>query len=99
MNNLESAKNNLINELKNMPYTRRDLLGNAACARKIRELIIANILNMVEQSTCVDELNDLMVVELGVLEEDFKKEILPLIDTFYKAKKLIDCGYCNELYS
>ena len=99
MTNLENSKQNLLHEFESMPHTRRDLLGNAACARKIRELIIANILNKVKQSTCVDELNDLMVVELGVLEEDFKKEILPLIDTFYKAKKLIDCGYCNELYS
>jgi hypothetical protein len=96
MNNLESARNSLINELETMSHTRRDLLGNAACARKTRELIIAYIRNNYGQNECLDELNSIMV-GLGVLEKDFEKEVLPLIDTYYKAKELIDKGYCNSL--
>jgi len=96
MTNLENSKQNLLHEFESMPHTRRDLLGNAACYRKIRELIICYILNGENQRTCIDEMKCLMI-DSKVLEEDFKKEILPLIDAFYKAKDLIDKGYCTEL--
>ena len=46
MTDLERAEQTLRSELKDQPYTRHDLLGNAACARKIRNVIIAHILIM-----------------------------------------------------
>lgn len=85
----------MYDEFERMPHTRYDLLGNAACGRKIKRLIIAYILERAESSTCKDEIKSLMI-EFGVSEEMFEKEIMPEIDTFYKAKELIDQGYCSE---
>lgn len=96
MADLERAKQNLCDEFERMPHTRRDLLGNAACDRKIRGLILAYILEGILQNTCEAETRTLMI-DSGVLEENFKKEIIPLINAYYKAKELIDAGYCNDL--
>ena len=41
MTRLENAKDVLCQEFERFPYTRNDLLGNAGCARKIREVIIS----------------------------------------------------------
>ena len=96
MTDLERAKLILIQELENMPHTRYDLLGNAACGRKIKNVIKAYILEHFEQSICMSELKSLMI-ESGVSEESFEKEIIPEIDIFYRAKALLDEGYFNEL--
>ena len=39
MADLEGARQNLQKEFERMPHTKHDLLGNAACGRKIKELI------------------------------------------------------------
>ena len=93
---LEEAKQKLREELECMPHTRFDLLGNAACGRKIRNIIIAYIFKDISQSECTDEIKALMI-ESGVLEKNFEEEIKPYIDVNYKAKELIDKGYCNEI--
>lgn len=96
MSDLERAKLSLRNDFEKMPYTRIDLLGNAACSRKIRSLIVAYILDGIELTTCNEETKSLMI-ESGVSDESFEKEIKPEIDAYYKAKDLIDKGYCNDL--
>lgn len=96
MNELEEAKQILREEFQRMPHSRHDLLGNAACGRKIRILIIAYILENVSQKICVEDIKRIMLEE-GVIKEDFEKEIVSYIDTYYKAKELIDRGYCKEL--
>ena len=96
MIDLEEAKQNLRDELENMPHTRNDLLGNAACGRKIRALIVAQILDGATISICIDEMKSLML-EYGVIADKFNKEIIPEISVYYKAKELIDNGYCDDL--
>jgi methyl coenzyme M reductase beta subunit len=96
MNELENAKQNLREEFQRMPHSRHDLLGNAACGRKIKNLIIAYILENVSQNTCVENIQRIMLEE-GVIKEDFEKEIVSYIDAYYKAKELIDRGYCKDL--
>lgn len=78
-----------------MPHTRYDLLGNAACGRKIKELIMAYIKDGVAQDKCMTEIKSQMV-DFGILENNFEKEIVPYIDAYYKAKELIDKGYCKN---
>ena len=58
--------------------------------------ITAYILNGIELTTCNEETKSLMI-ESGVSDESFEKEIKPEIDAYYKAKDLIDKGYCNDL--
>ena len=96
MSDLEKARLILQRELVENPHTRKDLLGNAACGRKIRNLIIQFILAKKDQGQCLDELKVLML-NSGVMEDDFEKEIVPFVDTYFKAKELIDAGYCNDL--
>ena len=96
MSDLEKAKQRLLEEFQLQPHTKSDLLGNAACGRKIRALIIQYILSAKVQSICYDEIKTLMI-DSGVVEEQFEKEIAPNIDAYYKAKELIDAGYCNDL--
>ena len=98
MNELEKAKRYLIDEFEKMPHTRRDLLGNAACGRKIKNLIIAFLKAKKPQSTCVTEMKSLMI-DSGVKEESFEMELIPYIDSWYKAKDLLDNGYCKDLVS
>lgn len=95
MTELERAKLTLIDEFEMMPHTRKDLLGNAACARKIKDLIMSFVKENAEESTCKDEMKSLMI-ESGVSEENFEKEIIPEINVYYKAKELIDKGYYND---
>ena len=95
MTNLERAKQNLREEFERMPHTQYDLLGNAACSRKIRAVIMAYVSDGVMLSTCRDEVKSLMV-DSGVSEENFEKEIMPEIVGYYKAKELIDYGYFNR---
>ncbi len=45
-------------------------------------------------STCRDEVKSLMI-NSGVSEKSFEKEIVPEISVYYKAKELIDNGYFN----
>ena len=94
MTDLERAKQNLREEFERMPHTQYDLLGNAACSRKIRALIMAYILESAMLSTCRDEVKSLMI-DSGVSEKIFEKEIMPEISVYYKAKELIDTGYFN----
>ena len=96
MTDLEKVEQELINELKEYHYTRYDLLGNAACARKIRNVITAHILIKHTQGECEEAMKTLMIGSL-VTEKDFKSVIVPYIDVYYKAKELIDKGYCNDL--
>ena len=79
-----------------MPHTRRELLGNATCERKIRAVIIARILHKTLYGDCVELMKSLMTGE-GVSKNDFEAEIIPYIDLYYKAKELIDKGYCDDL--
>ena len=95
MTNLERAKESLREEFERMPHTRYDLLGNAACNRKIRAVIMAYVSEGVMVSTCKDEVKSLMA-DSGISEEDFEKEIMPEIVGYYKAKELIDNGYFNS---
>ncbi len=81
MTELERAKQRLYEEFENMPHTRYDLLGNAACGRKIRNLITAYIVEQKQQSECVAEIKSLMI-DSGVVEENFEKEIVPYIDAY-----------------
>ena len=83
-------------EFARQPHTRNELLGNAACGRKIRKLIISHILKGEIQSECVEAMKSLMI-ESGVSSKSIDDEIIPYIDTYYKAKELIDNGYCNDL--
>jgi len=94
MTDLERAKLSLREEFERMPHTRYDLFGNAACSRKIRELIMAYILESATLCICRDEVKSLMI-ESGVSEKIFEKEIIPEISVYYKAKELIDNGYFN----
>lgn len=96
MTRLENAKDALCQEFERFPYTRNDLLGNAGCARKIREVIISFIIAQQAYGTCLDETRSLMI-DHGVTEEVFEDKIAPYIDAFYKAKELIDAGYCDKL--
>ena len=96
MTELEESKLILQREFADSPHTKKELLGNAACCRKIRNLIIQFILAKKDHGQCLDEIKALML-NFGVMEDDFVKEIIPFIDAFYKAKELIDRGYCNEL--
>lgn len=96
MNDLERAEQTLRNEFIDQPHTKHDLLGNAACARKIRNLIVAYIKDNIEKSKCSVEIKSLML-DSGVAEEYYLKEIEPYIDSFYRAKELIDYGYCDVL--
>ena len=95
MTELERAKQRLCEEFENMPHSRYDLLGNAACGRKIRAFIIANINEHIPQGDCTAEMRTLMI-DSGVVEENFEKDIAPYIDTYFKAKELIDKGYCKD---
>ena len=83
-------------EFQNMPHTRTELLGNAACERKIRSVIIAHIIKGDLKGECIQSMKDLMIEE-GVSKDSFKVEIDPYIDLYYKAKELIDNGYCEGL--
>ena len=94
MTDLERAKQSLQEEFERMPHTQCDLLGNAACNRKIRTLIMTYILDDAALSTCEDELKSLMI-DSRIAEKSFEKEILPEIIVHYKAKELIDNGYFN----
>ena len=96
MSDLEKAKQRLFEEFQLQPHTRYDLLGNATCGLKIRTLIIQYILSAKVQSICYDEIKSLMI-DSGVVEEQFEKEIAPYIDAYYKAKELLDAGYCDKL--
>lgn len=96
MTRLENAKDVLCQEFERFPYTRNDLLGNAGCARKIREVIISYIIAQQTFDTCLVEARNLMI-DHGVAEEAFEDKIVPYIDALYKAKELIDAGYCDEL--
>lgn len=96
MNELDDAKAALIYEFEHLLHTRKDLLGNAACGRKIHNVIIEYIRANETQASCVNGLRSLML-DSGVLEEDFNREILPEISAFYRAKELIDAGYFNWL--
>ena len=96
MTDIERARQSLRNEFELMPHTQYDLLGNAACSRKIRLLITAYILDGIAQNTCRDEIKSLMI-DSGVSDDSFEKEIMPEIAAYYKAKELIDKGYCNYL--
>lgn len=96
MTDLDRVEQTLRNEFIDQHYTRHDLLGNAACARKIKDVIIAHILLKHLQRECVEAMKSLMM-ELFVAEDDFKDVIVPCIDVYYKAKELIDKGYCNDL--
>lgn len=96
MKNIEDAKQILVNEFNDAPYTRNDLLGNAACNRKIKDLIICYILNRISQAECEKEIRTLMI-DSKVLEEKIENDILPLIDMYYKAKELVDAGYFINL--
>jgi hypothetical protein len=96
MEDLERLEQVLREEFENHPYTRHDLLGNSSCERKINNVIIAHILNNHLQSECKDTMCSLMTDSL-VVEEDFENEITPRIDAYYKAKELIDKGYCKDL--
>lgn len=93
---LENAKEVLCQEFERLPYTRNVLLGNAGCARKIREVIISFIIAQQTFDTCLVETRNLMI-DYGVAEEAFEARIAPYIDAFYKAKELIDAGYCEEI--
>lgn len=96
MTGLEESKLILQREFVDSPYTRKNLLGNAACSRKIRNLIIQFILAKKDYVQCIDEIKALML-NSGIMEDDFIKEIVPFIDAYYKAKELIDAGYCKDL--
>lgn len=95
MTDLERAKQILREEFERMPHTKKDLLGNAACGRKIREFIMAYISNGATLSTCGDEARSLMI-DSGVSEESIEKEIMPEIAAYYRAKELADNGYFNN---
>ena len=95
MTDLERTKENLQEEFERMPHTQYDLLGNAACNRKIRALIMAYISDGATLSTCGDEIKSLMI-ESGVSVDNFEKEIMPEITVYYKAKELIDNGYFTD---
>lgn len=94
MTDLERAKQSLQEGFERMPHTQYDLLGNAACSRKIRTLIMTYIMESATLSTCRDEVKSLMI-NSGVSEKSFEKEIVPEISVYYKAKELIDNGYFN----
>ena len=61
MTDLERAKQSLQEGFERMPHTRYDLLGNAACSRKIRTLIMTYIMESATLSTCRDEVKSLMI--------------------------------------
>lgn len=96
MTRIEESELLLQGEFVDYPHTRKDLLGNAACCRKIRNLIIQLIVAKMDHNQCLGEIKALML-NSGVMEDDFEKEIVPFVDTYYKAKDLIDAGYCNDL--
>ena len=55
---------------------------------------MAYILESATLCICRDEVKSLMI-ESGVSEKIFEKEIIPEISVYYKAKELIDNGYFN----
>ncbi len=95
MTELERKKKDLQEEFERMPHTQYDLLGNAACKRKIEALIMSYISNDATLSTCKDEVKSLMI-ESGVSPENFEKEIMPEIAVYYKAKELINNGIFRD---
>ena len=85
MKNIEDAKQILVDEFNDAPYTRNDLLGNAACNRKIKDLIFCYIREDIPQAECEKEIRTLMI-DSKVLKEKIENDIVPLIDMYYKGK-------------
>ncbi len=94
MTDLERAKQRLREELESMPHTQYDLLGNAACSRIVRALIMAYVSEGATLSTCKDEVKTLMF-DSGFSDKSFDNEIMPEIAVYYKAEELIDNGKSN----
>ena len=69
---LKSAKENLLDELKKSPYVKEDPYGNAGCRRKIEKYIIESVIAGVNQADCLDWLDDLFKNN-NATEEAIKK--------------------------
>ena len=68
-NDLETAKIILTDDLKDSPYVKENLYGNAATRRKIENYIIESALLNVERAACIDWFVSLLT-ENGVRQKE-----------------------------
>jgi hypothetical protein len=85
---LERTKKNIHEGYERRPHTQYNLLGNAACNRIIKALIMAYISNDATLSTCKNNEKSLMIESVFGLS--FEKEIMPEITTYFKTKEHIE---------
>jgi|GEM_PF-5428951 len=75
MTSLDSAKNGLERELKDAPYVKGFLWGNAATNRKIKKYIIESVKEGVDAGDCIDWFKSLL--SNNEITDEYEKPVSP----------------------